>query len=61
MRIQRSSMKCKNFQTAEAHHNNCRQKVLGECKGLKYYNNQHLMVIELKISVAVQKIIITVV
>lgn len=54
-------MKCKNFQTVEAHHSNCREKFLGECKGFKYYSDQHLMVIKLKITVAVQKIIITIV
>lgn len=61
MRTERSLLKCKNFQTAEAQHSNCREKLLGECKGLKYYGDQHLMVIKLKITVAVQKIIITVV
>lgn len=61
MRTERSSLKCKNFQTAEAHHTNCREKLLGECKGLKYYSDQHSTVIKLKITVAVQKIIITIV
>jgi len=61
MRTEGSSLKCKNFQTAEAHHSNCRELLLGECKGLKYYSDHHLMAIKLKITVAVQKIIITVV
>lgn len=61
MGTEKSSLKSKNFQIAEAHHGNCREKLLGECKGLKYYSDQHLMVIKLKITVAVQKIIITVV
>lgn len=51
----------KNFETAEAYYSNCREKLLRECKGLKYYSDQHLMIIKLKINVAVQKIIITVV
>lgn len=55
------SLKSKNFQTVEAHHSNCREKLLRECKGLKYYSDQHLVVIKLKFIVTVQKIIITVV
>lgn len=57
----RSSLICKNFQIAEAYHSNFREKLLRECKGLKYYSDMHLMVIKLKITVAVQKTIITVV
>jgi len=59
MRTKRSSLKYKNFQTDEAHHSNCREKLLRECKGLKYYSDQHLMAIELDITVAIQKLIIT--
>lgn len=55
------SFKFKNFQTIEAHHGNCREKLLGKCKCLKYLSDQQLMVIKLKFTVAVKKIIITLV
>lgn len=60
-REQKRSFKCENFQTVEAHHNNCKEKLQGKCKCLKYYSDQPLMAIKLKFTVAVQKIIITVV
>lgn len=48
MRTENAHLSVKTFKLFQTgtHHSNCREELLGECKGIKYYSDQHLMVIK---------------